>query len=68
MEYVGLIGSYGRLTGNISNYLRSEILGSRARDLTLDLALDLTLDTDPGSDPDWLQDRPQESLISDIPV
>ena len=45
MEYGGMIGSYGRLTGIFIINLRSEILGSSLPVLRLDPGLD------PGSDP-----------------
>ena len=65
MEYLRLTGSYGRLTENNTEYLRSEILGSEVLGSwswiwswpwiwPLDLALDLALE--------WSQDRPLRIL------
>ena len=53
-----MIGSYGRLTDNISNILRSEILGSSLH--RSDPGSDPGSDTgaDPGDWPDWSQDWP----------
>ena len=49
MEYLRLIGSYGRLTKVFSILLRSEILGSGIQPQALNLDLNL----DPGSGP-WI--------------